>query len=304
MGGDSRVAAPPPPLVQVLKDASRKALGGGLAGALAMVVQVLALMWMRTTINFQHKYGRTTSEALRELYAQGGISRFYQGLAAALLQAPLSRFGDTASYAGMMALLEALQQQFPLPPSARLMCASLSAATFRIAITPIDTLKTTLQVEGPAGMELLRQRVAEGGLLTLYSGSLGSSFATLVGHYPWFMTYNFLQGRVPQVTGGAAKQIRSALLGFCSALVSDIVSNSVRVVKTAKQTGHHSTSYGDVVREIIAKDGVRGLFFRGLSTKIISNGVQAMLFTVVWRYLAELIERRQAARLKADDKSA
>lgn len=40
MGGDSRVAAPPPPLVQVLKDASRKALGGGLAGALAMVVQV------------------------------------------------------------------------------------------------------------------------------------------------------------------------------------------------------------------------------------------------------------------------
>lgn len=108
--------------------------------------QVLALMWMRTTINFQHKYGRTTSEALRELYAQGGISRFYQGLAAALLQAPLSRFGDTASYAGMMALLEALQQQFPLPPSARLMCASLSAATFRIAITPIDTLKTTLQV--------------------------------------------------------------------------------------------------------------------------------------------------------------
>jgi len=153
-------------------------------------------------------------------------------------------------------------------------------------------------------MALLRQRVAEGGLLTLYSGSLGSSFATLVGHYPWFMTYNFLQGRVPQASSGVTKQIRSASLGFCSALVSDIVSNSVRVVKTAKQTGHHSASYSDVIREIIAKDGLQGLFFRGLSTKIISNGVQAMLFTVVWRYLAEIIERRQTARLKADDKSA
>ena len=103
MTGQSKPAAPP--LAQVLRDAGKKALGGGIAGALAMVVQVVALMWMRTTINFQHKYGMTTSEALAALYAQGGIARFYQGMGAALLQAPLSRFGDTAAYAGMTTLL-------------------------------------------------------------------------------------------------------------------------------------------------------------------------------------------------------
>ena len=53
-----------PPLKKVLADAGKKALGGGIAGALAMVVQVVALMWMRTTINFQHKYGMSTGEAL------------------------------------------------------------------------------------------------------------------------------------------------------------------------------------------------------------------------------------------------
>ena len=254
---------------------------------------------MRTTINFQHKYGMSTSQALAALYAQGGIARFYQGMSAALLQAPLSRFGDTAAYAGIMALLE----HSTLPPQLKTLCASLSAAFFRIFITPIDTLKTTLQVEGPSGMALLTARVSEHGFATLYSGALGSSFATLVGHYPWFLTYDFLQTRVPKIDGAAGKLVRSAVLGFFSALTSDIVSNSVRVVKTAKQTADTEMSYAQTISKIIASDGVSGLFLRGLGTKIISNGVQAMLFTIVWRYVQEVIEKRQKAKeLEASEK--
>jgi len=37
------------------------------------------------------------------------------------------------------------------------------------------------------------------------------------------------------------------------------------------------------VSTIIAKDGISGLFFRGLVTKIISNGCQGILFSVLWR---------------------
>ena len=78
-------------LGDALRNAGKRALGGGLAGAIAMVVQVLALMWMRTTINYQHAKGMSTLEAMAVLYAAGGIARFYQGMSAALLQAPLSR---------------------------------------------------------------------------------------------------------------------------------------------------------------------------------------------------------------------
>ena len=53
---------------------------------------------------------------------------------------------------------------------------------------------------------------------------------------------------------------------------------------------------------IIEKDGVQGLFLRGLGTKLISNGVQAMLFTVCWRYFEEKLaaynRRRSEAALK------
>ena len=39
-----------------------------------------------------------------------------------------------------------------------------------------------------------------------------------------------------------------------------------------------------VVRNIIAKDGlVNGLLIRGLGTKILANGLQGMMFTVLWR---------------------
>ena len=34
---------------------------------------------------------------------------------------------------------------------------------------------------------------------------------------------------------------------------------------------------------IIEKEGVQGLFLRGLGTKLITNGIQGILFSVLWR---------------------
>jgi hypothetical protein len=70
----------------ILSVAGKKALSGGVPGMVAMAIQVLSLMWLRTTINYQYRYGTTTMEALKTLYAQGGIRRFYQGLLPALIQ--------------------------------------------------------------------------------------------------------------------------------------------------------------------------------------------------------------------------
>lgn len=279
----------------MLKKAGADALGGGLPGAAAMVIQVLTLMWMRTTINFQHAKGLGTAAAMRALYAQGGIKRFYQGLWAALFQAPLSRFGDTASNAAVMGVLEDVD----MPLSSKVLCGSAAAALFRIFITPIDAVKTMLQVEGPAGLLLLRERIAKEGIPTLYSGALGSSFATLMGHYPWFVVYNALQKRVPAMPDAPYRQIRSALIGFCCSFTSDCVSNSVRVVKTAKQTSRTPVSYGGAVSKIVAEDGVSGLFLRGLGTKLLSNGAQAMLFTVCWRYFEEMLKEHNRKKAEA-----
>jgi len=46
-------------------------------GACAMGANVFALMWMHTPINFQYHDGTTFPTALKTLYADGGIPRFY-----------------------------------------------------------------------------------------------------------------------------------------------------------------------------------------------------------------------------------
>lgn len=282
------------------KKAAKSALGGGLPGAAAMLVQVLALMWMRTAINYQHARGLSMGEALAALYAEGGVPRFYQGVWAALLQAPLSRFGDTAANAGVLQLLSTVN----MPIAAKTLVASVAAALFRVAISPIDTFKTMLQVRGAEGLQLIWARLATEGVPVLYAGALASSLATLMGHYPWFIVYNYLQAALPPATG-VAKQLRGAFIGFCSSACSDTVSNSVRVLKTATQTALKPTSYLDAAQSIVAADGVRGLLFRGLSTKILSNGLQAMLFTVLWRYFEEkLAAYNKRAAVSADAKTA
>lgn len=111
----------------------KSALGGGVAGALAMIVQVLSLMPLRTVMNYrlpfflfffffsplrlfldrnsfgfrfgfvgvlficlEYRFGGSTRGAWNTLLGDGGYRRLYAGLPAALFQGPLSRFGDTA----------------------------------------------------------------------------------------------------------------------------------------------------------------------------------------------------------------
>lgn len=110
-------------------------------------------------MNYQYRYGTTTTEAVKTLYADGGYTRYYQGLSAALIQGPVARFGDTAANAGILALLESNTFMKKLPSAIKTVFASLCAAGFRIILTPIDTVKTTLQTEGKPGLRLLRNRV-------------------------------------------------------------------------------------------------------------------------------------------------
>lgn len=92
------------------------------------------MMPLRTTMNYQYRHGGTFVATIRHLYGSGGIfrsvrlssfsdpseilsaltslppfapNRFYSGISAAILQAPLSRFGDTAANTGVMAYMDA-----------------------------------------------------------------------------------------------------------------------------------------------------------------------------------------------------
>lgn len=277
-------------LNDVFEKAKAKAFRGGLAGMGAMVLQVCSLMWMRTIMNFQYRNGTSLRVAASTLYKQGGIPRFYAGIVPALAQGPLSRFGDTAANVGMLTLLDNLESTKDLNVAVKTIGASAAAAGFRIFLMPIDTFKTMMQVEGKAGFPKLMAKIKVSPF-ALWHGSLGASLATFAGHYPWFATYNLLNEHLPKPVDTLGKLGRNAFMGFCASFVSDTTSNSIRVLKTYRQTSEVKISYMDAASAIIAKDGLQGLFFRGLGTRLIANGVQGMAFSVGFKYLEEQLAK-------------
>ena len=275
-----------------LQKARDEALAGGIPGMAAMSVQVVSLMWLRTTVNYQYRYGTNTFTAMKALYSQGGIPRFYKGLLPALIQGPLSRFGDTAANAGTLSLLDSHPFTRAIPIAGKTFIASTIASSFRIVLMPVDTIKTTLQVEGGQGFAVLKSKLKAHGVPALYHGAMASAAATFVGHFPWFTTYNYLNQRIPDHPDSLYKRlVRCAFIGFCASLVSDCCANSLRVIKTTRQTMREHVSYADLVRQIIQQDGVMGLLGRGLGTKIMTNGIQGLAFSVVWKLAQEKYAR-------------
>eukprot|EP00804_Cyclotella_cryptica_P023961 CCRYP_010068-RC/>CCRYP_010068-RC protein AED:0.03 eAED:0.03 QI:3947/1/1/1/0.30/0.21/14/1849/461 len=292
--GRKETAAKPPVDTRAIFDkAAKKALGGGKAGAAAAVVQVCSLMWLRTSMNYQYRYGGTLTESLKKLYADGGIPRLYQGLPFAIFQGPLTRFGDTAANVGMLALLDTIPETSSLSLPLKTAAGSIAAGAWRIFLMPIDTSKTAMQVEGREGLDRLLEQVAEVGPSPLYQGAVASAAATAAGHFPWFLTYNFLNDALPVVSKEddlLLFLVRSAALGLSASCVSDCVSNSLRVIKTTKQTAGlgarnaKEISYQEALTLVLETDGLRGLFGRGLQTRLLTNAIQGAVFSVLWKY--------------------
>ncbi|GAA5969382.1 hypothetical protein JCM21900_006161 [Sporobolomyces salmonicolor] len=284
------------------KKALKAAGGGGLAGALAMVLQVLLLMPLRTVMNYQYRYGTTTAEAAKKLYSEGGYSRYYSGLGPALVQGPVARFGDTAANAGILALLSSNPFLAKLPSPLKTAFASICGALFRMVLMPVDTLKTTMQTESNAvALRVLRERVKSYGPGTLWAGAWATAAANFVGSFPWFATYNYLSMALPlpappsdpsapHLAFTLATLGRQAFIGFCASVISDTCSNSLRVVKTYRQVNRRRVGYRQAASLILRKEGARGLFGRGLKTRLLANGLQGLLFSVLWKAIGEVLQ--------------
>jgi hypothetical protein len=145
------------------------------------------------------------------------------------------------------------------------------------------------------------RRVKAGKIGVLYQGAIANALSSFVGHYPWFYTYNVLSKSEVLKSWIPNQLVRNAGTGLFASIVADTVVNAIRVVKTTKQAigSKHNVGYGETIRMILAADGWKGLFGRGLRTRIFANALQSIVFTLIWRGLAE----RWQMPVKDDDDS-
>ena len=267
----------------IIKKSFDKAINGGIAGSLSMITQVSSLMWLRTINNYQYVNGSTFKNSCIKLYNNGGIPRFYRGYPFAIIQAPLSRFGDAAANTGILELTKNTN----LPIAAKTGISSICSGFWRIILMPIDTIKSNYQVNG--SLNKIKNKYNKNGGKILYNGSMAAFSATVVGHYPWFVTYNYLNHYYPESNSDTTlnKLGKRALIGFSSSVVSDTSSNSIRIVKIIKQTNKNNLSYKDTIRYLYHKDGILWIF-RGLKTKLFTNGLNGIMFSITWKYFQDL----------------
>ena len=270
----------------------KSAVLSGTSGAFAGILQVVSLMWLRTTMNVQYVRGGNLVPTVLFLYRNGGIKRLYRGIGFALIQNPIARFGDTAANSGGLILLDSV---FPETSVFwKTVITTLVSSVWRMLWTPIELAKTTFQVHGKDGLKVLRERIYISGLLSLWSGAFAIIFANWVGSYPWFVTFNFLQVTLKPAVSSDGVILRNAFIGLCSSVASDLLSNGIRVVKTVMQT-NVNMGYLTAGQKIYQEGGVWDLLFRGLFTRLLSNALQGILFTVIWKICEEKISLWQRA---------
>lgn len=291
--------------INLFISAFQKSFRQGLSGGAAGLVQVITMMWLRTTVTYQYRYGVTTAQAIAELYAQGGIGRFYRGVTYAIIQAPLCRFGSVAANE-ISNLLVGVGSGHDSPSSSSsssltkrpiineymkiILAATLGSAlstVWRIVLMPLDTAKTVLQVDGLPGFRTLMQQVSTGDISPLFRGTAATIIATWIGH-SWFLVHNWLDHAISLPMAPRAKIARAATIGFLASAISDAITNFIKVIKTVKQAmlfdaAGKAPSYVAVVNHVVGESGYAGLFGRGLLTRMVSNGLQSMLFTVLWK---------------------
>ena len=154
------------------------------------------------------------------------------------------------------------------------------------------------QVEGKDGVAKLFAKFRATGPSAFFQGSLAAAAATFVGHYPWFFVYNYLSANLPRYDDTAKKLARSAFIGFCASAISDTCSNSIRVIKVYKQANTEKISYPEALKRVIKEDGIGGLLGRGLQTKIIANGLQGLMFSVLWKLIDEKFFKKDGDKKK------
>ena len=80
--------------------------------------------------------------------------------------------------------------------------------------------------------------------------STGSTAFNLLWPSPvlLLLQYNTLNEKLPQYDDLPKRLLRSAIIGFSASAVSDTCSNSIRVIKTTKQTHSEAVTYPQVLK--------------------------------------------------------
>lgn len=249
-----------------------RAANTGRDGALISLACVSVIYPLATISSLQRLQGNSFGAAVRELHQQGGLPRFYKGLAPSVVGVMLGRFCAAAGDLTATEVLEKKYPQFKNPASCALLGGMIAVALY-CPLIPLETLAATARSSGGEGVRKLGQLVLKEGAKPLYNGLQDTLVESLVDHVVWYGAKHVLDTALPEAQGAQHEFLRSCLIGALAGVASDICSYPISVIKIQKQVLQSSKSSFEIGHTIVQEKGVGELWRRGFSTTVASHCV-------------------------------
>merc|ERR1719424_1770338 len=137
------------------------------------------------------------------------------------------------------------------------------------------------QVHGNGATLLLREKVRRGSVLVLWSWASVYFLTSWACTYPWWATFNTMDGLWPAPDTTSLRVMRLGCIGACAAVISDVACNALRVLKTLRQAHPDaSQDYTKMIRCAQSQEGgFLGLVSRGLAARVVADVLQGALIS-------------------------
>lgn len=253
---------------QKIKDLVEMGIPGGIAGG----IQLSSLYWLRTIIKYQYVYPQTLRASTRNLWRETDRMRLYRGFIPNFSKVFLGKVGESS-------LIKHFQPQNQNDILYNTFLTAGIITAWKTLMMPLDTVGNSYQVNGLKSQEILRNRIKNQGVITLWSGTIVYLNISFINYSIWIYTYHSLNKCLPT---NFNSDVRNGLIGLGSTFMSDIVINPLRVLKTNIQSHPEKKNYREIYHKVFKRAGD---FFRGMQTKMLFNCLNGALYVILWKRL-------------------
>ena len=245
-----------------------------IAGGIAGVSNVYLTYPLRTVVKIQYVEGLTIIDSVKKLYNQNKLIRFYSGVNPTLFRVGFGRCLEAGSYSYFNN--ENLNTKFN-----NVIEVSTITTIGKLLMTPLDTISNSYQVNGKKlGKKYLINKYNNQGIKSLYYGLVPNLLISFIGHYIWFSSFSYLDYNIKDEI--INNNIKNGLIGFSSSIVSDIVINPIRIIKTIKQSEKKNTSYLEIIENTFS-DKINKNIFRGMYLRTFINAFNSSIYVILWK---------------------
>jgi len=238
----------------------------------AVCIQQASTYWLKTIIKTQYVNGTNIYDTFNNLYYQKEKFRFFRGISPNILKVLVGRNSDILIY-------KYFDENTKLCKEKKALFSGITSSFFKVGTMPLDTVSNIYQVKGQQAKEIIMKQYKKETNF-FFRGPLAYLGISSIGSSAWLYSYEKLKDK--KFTN--SKDLNNAITGVSSSLISDVVVNPFRIVKTYKQSNENYISYRQIMSNILKNDNnIFKSYFRGYFLRTSMNAFNSGLFVVLWK---------------------